>query len=143
MKSFEVSSVARFAGDERLRATHARLSTLELQEIPVALRRYSEIASVWGIADDALRQLHMSRRQMSEIFAVYDAVEEERAAFERFWKKIGRKIGGGEAITITEECFWALQMVHAEIAAHLLANGRPKKEPNQSPEPTRFARGSS
>ncbi|MEP6671409.1 MAG: hypothetical protein ABJF10_19760 [Chthoniobacter sp.] len=117
------------AGEEairaRLTAWHAQQATLEPAEIPRALRPYASTAAVWGIGSDGLRQFHLSQHSMAEILAVYDAMEEERIAFERFWKKLSAKILGGESLTKTEGCFWALQSMHAEVSAHLFAQGRP------------------
>jgi hypothetical protein len=127
MKLFNITTVGEASSDERLAAWHARQATLNPKEIPPSLRRYANAASVWGIGCDALRQFHMSKHSMSEIFALYDSIEESRMAFERFWTKLSNKIGRGDLLTTTEDCFWSLQMVHSEISAHILAHGRPKQ----------------
>jgi len=112
------------ATDARLTAWHAQHAKLEPEEIPRALRKHMGIAAVWGIDCDGLRQYHLSQHSMAEILAVYDAIEEERKAFEQFWKKLTAKVLGGESLTKTEGCFWALQTMHAEVSAHLFAQGR-------------------
>ena len=125
MKPFTIGTVREFAQEERLKATLEAQARLDLGAVPAKLKKHVSIAAGWGLRDDALRQYHMSKHSMAEIFAVHDAIQQDLSAFEGFWKKIGKKVMAGDTLSVTEQCFWALEAVYGEVEAHISGHGRP------------------